>query len=139
MNNIYDPEKLRITTGTPKGIPKTIDWPYKPQKGEMFLKGPIPQAWLAIAAKCAGRALHVAIALWHYAGLTKSITIRLNQSRLLGFGLSRDSARRGLLALENAKLITVVRAPGRKPQVTIILNNENIGRGAGTIAEVLND
>jgi len=94
---------------------------YHTQKGEMFLKGPIPWPWLLRAAKSSGKALHVAIALWFYAGLNSSLKIGLNQSRLLDLGVTRDSARRGLRELEKQKLVSVIRHSGRKPVVTILL------------------
>lgn len=67
-----------------------------------------------------GKALHIGIALWFYAGLTNSPRVALNLSSLLNMGITRDSARRGLHALENEKLVSVIRHPGRKPVVTIL-------------------
>lgn len=123
----FDMESLRLNGRIPtsekiKQRPKEGKWPYQTRSGEMFLKGPIPWPWLIHAAKRPGKALHVGIALWFYSGMTKLQTISLNQSRLIDMGVSRDSARRGLRALELGKLITVERHAGRKPIVTIVLN-----------------
>jgi hypothetical protein len=101
---------------------------YHTQTGKLFLKGPIPWEWLCLAGQCPGKAMQVAIALWLFAGLTKSRTIKLNLSRLINLGVTRDSARRGLSALEKEKLVAVERHPGRKPVVTILLKLKSTGK-----------
>lgn len=103
---------------------------YQPRSGEKFLKGPVPLFWVMVASKLPGKALHVGIALWYLAGLTKSPVLKLNQSRLKDFGITRDSARRGLRALEHLGLILVVRKTGRKPQVTILFDSGSKSGGA---------
>jgi hypothetical protein len=40
-------------------------------QGEKFLKEPIPLEWLVQAACLPGRAVHVGVALWYQAGLTR--------------------------------------------------------------------
>ena len=47
------------------------------QKGEWFLKGPIPGAWLTSAASLPGKALHVALAAWTEAMMKRSATVTL--------------------------------------------------------------
>ena len=94
---------------------------YNTRTGELFLKGPIPRKWLQTAGTLPGKALHVAIELWFYAGLTRSKRVPLNLSRMKQSGVSRDSARRGLRQLEEEALVTVVRHAGRKPIVTILI------------------
>ena len=101
---------------------------YRPQGREKFLAGPISLHWLALASRCPGRAIVVALVLWYRHGLEKSISIQFNQSRWANFGLSRDAARRGVAALERAGLISVERLPGRKPTITLIINGETLGR-----------
>lgn len=93
---------------------------FKPNKGEKFLKGPIQWSWLQAAARAPGKALHVGNVLWFFAGMSGP-RVALNLSRLADLGLSRDAARRGLAALERAKLVSVLRHPGRKPVVTILI------------------
>lgn len=100
---------------------------YRWLPGEKFLKGPIPLHWLLSVFPLPGKALHVAVALWYRSGLEKSCRVKFNQSRWKG--VSRDSARRGLCALERAGLVRVMRHPGRVPIVTIVLNNKTLGRG----------
>ncbi len=82
--------------------------------------GPIPLPWLERAMVLPGRAVHVAIQIWFLAGLTKSCTVRLGLSDLAGGKINRTTAGRGLAALERAGLVTVVRAPGCKPMVTLM-------------------
>ena len=72
-------------------------------KGERFLKGPIPWSWLSQAAVLPGRALQVAMALWHLAGMRKSATVSLSTKVLSELGVQRQAGYRGLKAL----------APGR--------------------------
>lgn len=87
---------------------------------KMFLKGPIPLTWLQNASKCSGRSLHVGVVLWFYSGMIRTATVPLNLSRLVDWGIPRDAARRALVQLERAGLVTVDRGVGRKPSVTII-------------------
>jgi hypothetical protein len=99
--------------------PESRRWIYKPKSGEQFLRGPYPWEWFRRAAKSPGKALHVAVAIWRFAGLRRSAEVRLNLSRLMEMGVTRDSARRGLRALETAGLVSVQRHPGRKPIITL--------------------
>lgn len=87
--------------------------------GEKFLKGPIPRKWLEEAAKLPGKALHVAIEIWFWAGIVGSSGIRLKGANLLKMGVKRHSAYRALKALESAGLITVDRRPGAKLVVSL--------------------
>jgi hypothetical protein len=120
MANSFNPEKLRLNlaeTSLPvnqkSGLPRH-------RSGEKFLKGPIPWKWLVIAARQPGKALHVAIELWHIAGLKRSGTFSLSMRWLSAFSMSRFSGYRGLAALEAAGLISVDRHRGRKAIVTLL-------------------
>ena len=88
--------------------------------GEHFLKGPVPFSWLAKAGRCGGRALHVGIILWYRAGLERSPTIRIPSWVALAFGLNRNAKSRGLQALEEVGLVSVARATGRSPVITLL-------------------
>lgn len=95
----------------------------KPPRGKIlgrFLCGPIPMAWLDEARRQRGKAIHVAIELWHWSGVRKSKTVRLNLSRMIRFGVTRPTASRALQDLESAGLVKVERLPGRAPLVTIL-------------------
>jgi hypothetical protein len=90
------------------------------RRKERFLKGPVPWPWLVRAMKLPGRALHVGIYVWFFAGMSRSETVVLTMSRLQReLGFSRATATRGLAALEAADLVSVERATGRAPRVTI--------------------
>ena len=86
----------------------------------LFLCGPIPLDWLGRAAAVPGRALHVGLAIWFRVGCEKSDTVRLTRKNLDRFKVGRHAGYRGLLALEKAGLVKVVRHPGRCPVVTLI-------------------
>ena len=88
--------------------------------GQKFLKGPIPWSWIAKAANCPGQALQVMMVLWFKAGLQKKRTVKLSYKELAKLGCKRESARRGLKALEDVGLVSVERHPGRSPVVTIL-------------------
>jgi hypothetical protein len=75
---------------------------------------------LSVAARQPGRALHVAIALWFIAGLTKTREVKLATAPLAEFGVNRHAGYRGLAALEAAQLVEVVRHRGRLPIVTLL-------------------
>ena len=93
----------------------------RPERGERFLKGPIPWGWIGRAARLPGQSLHVGLALWFQAGLEKTDRVTLSLGGLEAtLGVKRDAARRGLAALEEAHLVSVERYPGRKPVVTIL-------------------
>ncbi|MBN1908504.1 MAG: hypothetical protein JW818_02085 [Pirellulales bacterium] len=87
--------------------------------GNLFLKGPIPWSWLEKAMRLPGKALAVALVVWHLCGLKKSSTVHMEPSKIRSAGMSPRVARRGLKSLENAGLVAVDRHPGRAPDVTI--------------------
>ena len=113
-----DGRNLRLTTTTPSrpGRPQLP----RPRPGELFLKGPIPWSWVTIAGQQRGRALHVAVALWHAATLNRAGEVAFPSSFLKGMGVDRFAANRGLAALEKAGLVAVARAPGSKAVVTLL-------------------
>ena len=88
----------------------------------MLLKGPIPVSWLARAVKCGLPALVIGLELWLLSGLRKSKVVDLNLSRLrFSVVRFRQSNQRGLRQLEEAGLVRVIRRPGRRSQVEIVL------------------
>jgi hypothetical protein len=88
--------------------------------GENFLKGPVPQDWLACAAKQPGKAFHVGVAIWFQAGIVRSRKVKLSHKALRNWGIKRNTAYRAIAALEKAKLISVDRHRGRNPVVIIL-------------------
>lgn len=89
-------------------------------KDRPFFQGLIPLDWLHRAANLPGRALHVAIGIWHLARLVKNRTVKLSQKNFRKLGLNRNAAYRGLAALEKEGLIRIERPPGQNSTVTIL-------------------
>jgi hypothetical protein len=85
-----------------------------------YLKGPVDMYWLGKASCLPGKALHVAIALWHVAGMRKSHEVRMQGGVLSLMGITRQAYSKGLAQLEGAKLISVERSSGRTPVVTLL-------------------
>lgn len=94
-----------------------------------FVKGPIPVPWIAAASRQPGRALHVAMAIWYLAGLSRTLSVELRPSTVRQFGVDRYAAYRGLHALERAGLVAVRRHRGRCPTVTILRATEPFTNG----------
>ena len=118
MDNL-DLEKLTLPVASK---PVTTDRKALPRHktGGKFLKGPIPWDWLSMAASLPGKALHVAIALWFHAGIKQERTVTLSGTVLKNMGVKRNSAYRGVAALEEFGLISTIRQCGRSPIVTIL-------------------
>ena len=123
----FDPNRLNIPK---RPLPKAEN-PHRHRKGEKFIKGPIPWYWVIIAARQPGRALHVALALWFTAGIKGTRTVALSRDLLASLGLDRHAAYRGLNALEKCGLVSLVRAPGRHPVVTILDGRDPVGSSFG--------
>jgi len=122
MNDSIDPRRFTLTGSRPSN--SNHQGPPRHERGEKFLKGPIPLNWLAKAARQPGKALHVAIAIWFLAGVTRSRNVALSSRLMFSLGSSRFSTYRGLKALEEAGLVTVIRHPGRGPRISIQDFNE---------------
>ena len=90
-------------------------------KKELFLRGPIPLEWLAVAAKLPGKTLNVASALWWRHGMAKGKPFKLTQRALKAMNVERDAERMGLVRLEQAGLIRVQRMSGQRPIISIVL------------------
>jgi hypothetical protein len=88
-------------------------------------RGAVPLVWLLTAARLPGRALHVAIALWYAAQLSREPfssepSVYLSNTLCEKFGLDRNAKYRGLDLLEATGLVAVRRKRGRSPAVTIL-------------------
>lgn len=79
-----------------------------------------PMGWLARAAQCSPKALHVAVILHYQSSLEKSKTVKFTRKHRECFGIAAKAARRALQGLENAKLVKVKRPRGGAPIVTIL-------------------
>ena len=117
---MIDPKKLALQTEN--DLPRSDRAPQH-RKGERFLRGPIPMAWICTASKVCGhgRGLNVAIALWFLSGLNnQKATVTLKSTVLRDMGIDRHAAYRGLEKLEKAGLVSVERNTGRLPIVTLL-------------------
>jgi hypothetical protein len=81
----------------------------------------IPLDWAMAASRVQGseKALAIGVALCYRAGLERSRTVVLTRGLCRQFGVDKDALRRGLLALEAAKLVSVERS-GKAPRVTLL-------------------
>ena len=96
---------------------KLVEFP----KAALFLRGPIPLDWLGSAAALPGKTLHVGIALWWLHGMAKGKPFKLTQKALQPLNVERDTASAALVRLEQAGLIRVVRKPGQRPTVSMVV------------------
>src|SRR5262245_51600019 len=111
-----DLESLRLN-----GSPLTSRPPPKAHVQEQrFVKGPIPLSWLQQAIALPGKALHVGCIVWYLSGLNRSHPVIFSPAVAAQFGLSRGAARRGLLCLEKAELVSVQRQSPKSPRVTLL-------------------
>lgn len=112
-------KRLQLDTSTGKlvGSPKAA----------LFLRGPIPLDWLGSAAALPGKTLHVGIALWWLHGMAKGKPFKLTQKALEIVKVERDAASAALLRLEQAGLVRVVRKPGQRPTVSMVVGGVSGG------------
>ncbi len=87
---------------------------------EPFVKGPIPIRWFK-EAYVAGKAAHGLVpVLWYYHALNgQCFEINLSRLKLL-WGISRQTAGRGLRELQDAALIEVERKSGSKSKIKML-------------------
>lgn len=115
-----DLERLRLPHPPLRFLTKTAPVPPRTVARGHFLKGPVPWTWLEQAGRLPGRAMHVGIVLWHLAGMRRSLTVTFSLERAKGLGVSRGAARRGLAALQRARLVSIQHAPGQAARVTLL-------------------
>lgn len=120
MSSPLDPDALRWNGPIPSHARDGVSRPPRHDRGQRFLKGPIPLGWLSAAGRQPGKALHVANVLWFIAGLTRTKEVKLATASLAEFGVNRHAGYRGLAALEQAGLVAVRRHRGRQPIVTLL-------------------
>jgi hypothetical protein len=117
---VPDLERLRVATRSKTPL-QPGRRPPRHKKGELFIMGPLPVNWFQLASRLPGKALHIGLEVWFWAGLQRNRTVSISLSNLrTAPGVSRQPASRGLAALEKAELVAVVRWPGRKPLVTLL-------------------
>jgi hypothetical protein len=85
--------------------------------GECFVR--IPLWWIRRCYTLSPSALVLGLELWFQAGLQKTATVRVSKVKVPHPGDPR-ARQRGLVALEQAGLITVVRHSGQASLVTLV-------------------
>ena len=100
----------------------------------LFLKGPVPLAWIGKAAQLPGKALAIGIALWWLHGMAKGGDVKLTRAALQALNVSRDACHDGLKRLEAAKLIVVTRSAGKRALVRIVQLSEPAAQQSNTQA-----
>jgi DNA-binding transcriptional ArsR family regulator len=81
-----------------------------------------------------GKAMQVAIHVWRELELAKSNEVSISMTGMIG--ISRFAASRGLVRLEKAGLVSVVRRAGRKARVLVLstrLTKEKLPDAATTV------
>lgn len=97
-----------------------------PRQPGLFIKGPIPLAWLDGVLKIRGAAVFkTALALWFQAGLESSSTIRFTSKMMRRFTISSKSATRALKQMQASGLVRVRHRPGRCRDVEILKVQKN--------------
>ncbi len=118
---MIDVEALELPVKRPE-VPTDCTKARARQRGELFLRGPIPFRWLLQARNHGLLALAVGLLVWFERGCrngTEDLTI--SESRMKSFGLCRQTFAIGLSKLEMAGLTVVERNPGRKPRISLIV------------------
>src|SRR5262245_52827324 len=87
---------------------------------DRFLKGPVPWRWLLEAMALPGKALAVGLMLWQLRGMAGRDPVLFCLTRAAADGVPTTTARRAVRALEDARLVSVERRPGRGLEVTIL-------------------
>ena len=121
VTDSFDVEALRLTKGNLDGlVKKPPTRPPRHRRGGLFLKGPVPLAWLTAAGRLPHRALQTGVLLWFEAGCHRHrvVTFCLARGRVMGMG--EQTTRRALHQLAAAGLVSISRKPGRGLEVTIL-------------------
>ncbi len=90
------------------------------RRGDLFIKGPIPMAWISSAANLPGKSILVALAFFWLAGMKQQQKVKITRQALELFNVSDDAYRDALIRLEQAGLIKVSRAQGQRALVEIV-------------------
>ena len=111
------PER-RIGESAKRSVRQLVELP-RHGKGERFIRGPIPLAWMKLAAKCGNRSEAVALLLWYSAGFQRSNPVKLSKTILAELGVHPKTAKRALIRMAEFGLVRNEFQRGRSPLVTI--------------------
>lgn len=92
----------------------------RPERGEKFVRGPIPMNWIQAAIPLGRKSINVVLAVWFLAGFKRENKVKLTAATLVDFDVTPQAARAILRRFESAGLIRVDRKRGRSPIVTIL-------------------
>lgn len=108
--NLWKPQRLKVKTDL------------------LFLRGPIPLLWLAVAYSVSSTALVVGLHLWYIRGLRKTSEDLVISQKLAtkSLRIKKRALTRGLDKLETAGLINTSRGRGKAIRVTILQANPTI-------------
>jgi hypothetical protein len=98
-------------------------------RGE-FICGPIPLAWLTVAAQASAAAAYLGVLLWHLARM-RGEPVVLSHSALTRYGFKPRQALRLLRQLAETCLIRLDIVPGKAPRVRIVPQSAASDREAG--------
>src|SRR5262245_4438359 len=116
----FAPDRWAVETGGAAAIAPVVSKPARRRCADRFLKGPVPWRWLARAMALRGKALAVGLMLWQLRGMTGRDPVLFCLARAAADGIPATTARRAVRALEDARLVSVERRPGRGLEVTIL-------------------
>ena len=124
--NPFDPARLRLPARA-SGVVATRPRLPRHRRGEAFLKGPIPYAWVSTACRLPGSGLRVALGVRFLRGRYGGSSGGASGRSAAGLGLSESTTRRGLHAAEEAGLVVAAREPGCKPSLAVVGATERDG------------
>ncbi len=93
------------------------------KRANLFVKGPLPFPWLTAAARCHPRGVEVLLVIRMLSDIQGASQVALPNGLLAEMGVTRETKRRALEALEDAGLVRVNRCPGRLPRVALVPRN----------------
>jgi hypothetical protein len=110
-------KELGIDTDEPNppSIPKTL-----PRTARLFLKGPIPFAWLQRANALGGSTGIVAMGLWFYVGINNSKYFKVDSKLDQFTGITRQTRQHALQKMKYAGLIKIRNPRGSYPYIEIL-------------------
>ena len=112
-------KKIRKTEREERSAGSNLPVP-RHQKGELFIRGPIPMKWVKAASTCGQRAEAVTILLWQTVGWQKKNPLRLTHRILQELNVHPKTAKRVLSRMADIGLVEVEFHRGRSPVVTLL-------------------
>jgi hypothetical protein len=118
LPDLWNPDQLRLPPEMVEELTRRKRPPCH-KSDDPFIKGPIPYTWISTACRLPGVGLHVAMAFWFLSCRFRQQNRWGIEAHARGLRVSMRSVQRALHAAELAGLLTVVRQPGHKVEVTV--------------------